>query len=79
MYDKIKDQAKRENKSLAEIIRSSVEEKIFGEKMKAKENGAKFLLRMAKRAEKLHKKFKFSGPKDGSVKHDEYIYQSHAR
>lgn len=66
---KIKYNAKTQNKSKAEIMRQALENGL--QKFKNQGNaGVEVLFKLAK----LGKKYKLQGPKDSSIKMDEYLW-----
>lgn len=66
------------NQSVSELIRRLLPPQINKEKKKYKSakpiNTAKLMLEMAKRAEKIAKKYGCSYPGDLSINHDHYLY-----
>ena len=66
------------NQSMSELVRKFVSEKVEEEKKKVKRakysNPIQTLLKMAKRAEEIDKKYGYSGPTDGAINHDHYLY-----
>lgn len=74
-YKRLKDRAKVQDKTFAQVIRDLLrlglsEEKRQRETKKPKASGAQYLLQMAKEAERLG----FEGPRDMSTTVDEVIY-----
>lgn len=69
LKEKIIRTAKAQNKSKAEIMRQALREGI--ESLRRKQaSGAEVLLELAELAKKNH----VSGPKDGSINHDYYLW-----
>lgn len=66
------------NQSMSQLVRTYVVEKVNAEKKKIRRrktmSGAEALLKMAEAAEKIDKKYGYSGPTDWSVNHDHYLY-----
>lgn len=70
------------NESISSLVRRFVAGKVKAEKrvqtrrrIKSKKmSGAQALLKMAEAAEKIEKKYGTSGPTDGSINHDYYLY-----
>ncbi len=66
------------NESMSAITRRLLADKIKVEKKKYKRlkkiNGAQLLLKLAKEAEKIDKKYGYDGPTDLSINHDYYLY-----
>lgn len=70
--------AEAKNQSMSQLVRTYVVEKVNVEKKKMRRrktmSGAEALLKMAEAAEKIDKKYGYSGPMDWSVNHDHYLY-----
>lgn len=66
------------DKSVSQIVREFLRDKIQEEKKKIRKikrlNPVATLLKMAKKAEEIDKKYGYSGPTDWSINHDHYLY-----
>lgn len=66
------------NKSMSRLVREFLKEKVKEEKKKIRKtkrlDPIQALLKMAKKAEEIDKKYGYSGPTDGSINHDHYLY-----
>jgi len=69
------------NRSMSELVRSFVAEKVKKEKKKvsqksrtSKMSGAEALLALVKEAEEIDRKYGYEGPTDASINHDYYLY-----
>ncbi|OGG26239.1 hypothetical protein A2960_04655 [Candidatus Gottesmanbacteria bacterium RIFCSPLOWO2_01_FULL_39_12b] len=66
------------NQSMSELVRKFVSEKVREEKKKIRKtklsDPIESLLKMAKKAEEIDKKYGYSGPTDWSINHDHYLY-----
>lgn len=72
--------AEMKNQSMSQLVRTYVSAKVQEEKKKVRKrkamSGVDALLKMAEAAEKIDKKYGYSGPTDVSVNHDHYLYGS---
>ena len=68
------------NRSMSDVVRQFVAEKVKVEKKKHKKpkgkkmTGSEALLAMAKEAEEIDKNYGYEGPTDWSINHDYYLY-----
>lgn len=66
------------DKSVSQLVREFLKDKIQEEKKKIRKtkrpNPVGALLKMAKKAEEIDKKYGYSGPTDWSINHDHYLY-----
>lgn len=68
------------NRSMSELVRAFVKEKVKMEKRrvikkrKKTMSAAEALLDLAKKAEEIDRKYGYSGPTDGAINHDHYLY-----
>jgi len=68
------------NRSMSELVREFVAEKVKQEKKKLKKNhkqqmnAVEALLELAKKAKEIDDKYGYEGPTDWSVNHDHYLY-----
>ena len=70
--------AEIKNQSMSQLVRTYVVDRVRKEKRTLRRrktmSGGEALLKMAEAAEKIDKKYGFSGPTDWSVNHDHYLY-----
>lgn len=68
------------NRSMSDLVRQFVAEKVRVEKKKhnkpraKKMSGANALLKLAEEAEEIDRKYGYEGPTDWSINHDHYLY-----